>query len=84
MLAGLSKWESLRIPPCFWANVGAAADMVISITLTTTSGRMCFFISVPPLFIEPPGLCSVGFVKQKPRAATTSQPYCARSGRLAS
>src|SRR5713101_1242553 len=39
MLAGLSKCESLRIPPCFGASVGEATNMVISIPPAAAKAR---------------------------------------------
>jgi hypothetical protein len=68
MLAGLSKCESLRMPPGFWANVWAAATMVVSNPPTTTSARICRFIPCPSLCSSQGATpCSVGSVRRKPR-----------------
>src|SRR4029077_19181931 len=40
MLAGLSKCESLRTPPCFWASAGLAAASAISTAPMVTEIRM--------------------------------------------
>jgi hypothetical protein len=46
MLAGLSKWEILRIPPAFWANAGSSAEHPSSSVAAIASARMLRFISI--------------------------------------
>ena len=48
MLAVLSKCESLRMRPGFWANVWAAATMVVSNPPTTTARESAASFRVPP------------------------------------
>src|SRR5215813_1592428 len=49
MLAGLSKCESLRTPPCFWASAGLPPASAINIAPTVvkvrTSGSILFTLS---------------------------------------
>src|ERR1700745_3750576 len=49
MLAGLSIMYSRRVPPCFWANPGAAAIMTPSNPLTAMTANSSRFILLPPL-----------------------------------
>src|SRR5712691_6007619 len=45
MLAGLSKWDILTTPPCFWANAGSPADIAISNDSAAMSTRRLRFIA---------------------------------------
>ena len=47
MLAGLSKCDSLRTPPCFWASAGPAA--IAAITPAPAKGRARAIIPFSPL-----------------------------------
>src|SRR5208282_4365579 len=49
MLAGLSKCDSLRTPPCFWASAGPPAKMAIADPNTTVSAPSFPIISDPLL-----------------------------------
>src|SRR6266436_760398 len=46
MLAGLSKWDILRTPPCFWANAGSPAEIANSSDPAAVSTRRSRVISV--------------------------------------
>src|SRR3984893_4055317 len=54
MLAGLSKWEILRIPPVFWAKAASAAVSASDSTPAAASTRRSRFIS--NLLFEDTGL----------------------------
>ena len=45
MLAGLSKCDSLSIPPCFWENAGAAAEIAVTRATTAITYRKVIAIS---------------------------------------
>src|SRR5271166_2136863 len=71
MLAGLSKWVTLRMPPCFCANA-ASAENADSSAPATTSTRRCLFISICLLFIMP-ALTSGSFGELLYRSATSER-----------
>src|SRR4029077_15385306 len=58
MLAGLSKCDSLRMPPCFWASAGPPAAIAISTAAMPPTVRDFLSIRASPLlfaqlFVEP-------------------------------
>src|ERR1700732_2657654 len=52
MLAGLSKCDSLSIPPCFWASVGAAAEIAVTRAPAAITHRKVIAISLYLLLLR--------------------------------
>src|SRR5437667_4961795 len=52
MLAGLSKCDSLRTPPCFCAKAGPPADSAISNAVAAAAARRLIIISLAPSVFE--------------------------------
>src|SRR5438132_8173998 len=84
MLAGLSAWGIFKMPPCFWANAGAAADIAISKPPTTASAQrlrfICRFLEllVEPDVFEAPAVEQA--VDHDRQAFDTRQPAACRAG----
>src|SRR5438105_2677652 len=57
MLAGLSKCDSLRIPPCFWAKLGAELDVAKITPPATAAARN---LPIMPADLPPVGARSDG------------------------
>src|SRR5205085_9903005 len=54
MLAGLSKWDILTTPACFWADAGSPADIAISSEAAAVSTRRsCFIPGYLPVCADP-------------------------------